>query len=429
MSEWKAHSIRDIVIGLYDGPHATPPPSEAGPIFLGIGNVSEDGHLDLSDVRHIAEEDFGNWTKRVTPSAGDIVFTYEATLNRYAIIPEGFRGCLGRRMALLRPAPDVVDTQFLFYSFFGRAWRKTIEANRLAGATVDRIPLTRFPDFPISLPSLETQRRVASILGTYDDLIKVNRRRVAVLEEMARGLFEEWFVRFRFPGHETVPIVDTLDGPIPQGWAWAQLSDLCEPKNGIQTGPFGSQLHQEDYSAEGVPVTMPKNLINLRIIEAGIARIPEAIAQSLGRHIMRTGDIVYGRRGDIGRRAYISKRQDGWFCGTGCLRLRPDPSKAEPRYLFDALGLPATEGSIKGRALGATMPNLSAGVMKAVLVLAPPVALQSSYSAKITSMMDLVENLVEANVGLAVSRDLLLPRLISGQLSVASAERELEAVA
>jgi type I restriction enzyme S subunit len=87
--------IESTYEGLYDGPHATPKPSDSGPVFLGIGNITSDGQLDLSDVRHIAEEDYAAWTKRVVPEPGDIVFTYEATLNRYAIIPQGFRGCLG----------------------------------------------------------------------------------------------------------------------------------------------------------------------------------------------------------------------------------------------------------------------------------------------------------------------------------------------
>jgi type I restriction enzyme, S subunit len=82
--------IESLYLGLFDGPHATPKQSADGPIFLGIGNLTEDGSLDLTDIRHIAEEDFGTWTKRVVPQAGDIVFTYEATLNRYAIIPQGF---------------------------------------------------------------------------------------------------------------------------------------------------------------------------------------------------------------------------------------------------------------------------------------------------------------------------------------------------
>jgi type I restriction enzyme S subunit len=427
--DWKTVRISDVAIGVFDGPHATPPLAKDGPVYLGIGNITEGGHLDLSDVRHIAEADFAQWTKRVTPQPSDIVFTYEATLNRYAVIPEGFRGCLGRRTALIRPDTGKVDTLFLFYSFFGSEWRRTIEANRLSGATVDRIPIATFPNFPIRLPPLSMQRRISSILSAYDDLINVNQRRIALLEEMARRLFEEWFVRFRFPGHETTGMTSTSEGPLPVGWSWVPLQAVCEKLDGIQTGPFGSQLHQSDYTDEGVPVVMPKNMIGLRVVEDAIARIPEALADQLGRHRMRTGDVVYGRRGDIGRRAYISSRENGWFCGTGCLRLRPDRSRVAPRYFFDALGLPVTFGAIKARAQGVTMPNLSAGVVASVPVMVPAVALQKRYSEMVEPMAELQTTLADANDHLSTSRDLLLPRLISGELSVAAVERELEAAA
>ena len=81
-------------MGIYDGPHATPPEAESGPVFLGIKNVTAGGRLDLSDIRHVSEQDFPKWTLRVTPRENDVVFSYEATLHRYALIPEGFNGCL-----------------------------------------------------------------------------------------------------------------------------------------------------------------------------------------------------------------------------------------------------------------------------------------------------------------------------------------------
>jgi type I restriction enzyme S subunit len=124
---WKEVPIKDLYLGLFDGPHATPKPSDAGPVFLGIKNVTDDGQLDLTDIRHIAEDDFSKWTRRVEPQSGDLVFTYEATLNRYAIIPPGFRGCLGRRMALIRPDPRKVDVRFLLYYFFTDQWRAVIK--------------------------------------------------------------------------------------------------------------------------------------------------------------------------------------------------------------------------------------------------------------------------------------------------------------
>ena len=88
--KWEKVKIKDVSEGIYDGPHATPAPSDSGAIFLGISNITIDGHLDLSSIKYISETDLPNWTKRVTPKEGDIVFSYEATLNLYAIIPKGF---------------------------------------------------------------------------------------------------------------------------------------------------------------------------------------------------------------------------------------------------------------------------------------------------------------------------------------------------
>ena len=101
-SEWKEIPIKKAYLEFHDGPHATPKPSDVGPIYLGIKNIGKDGNLDFSEIRHISESDFQKWTKRVTPRPGDVVFTYEATLHRYAVIPQGFDGCFG--FAALHPA-------------------------------------------------------------------------------------------------------------------------------------------------------------------------------------------------------------------------------------------------------------------------------------------------------------------------------------
>ncbi len=162
---WRQGPISDLYQGLYDGPHATPKPSDEGPVFLGIGNLTESGRLDLADVRHIAEEDFGHWTKRVCPQPGDIVFTYEATLNRYAIIPRGFRGCLGRRLALIRVDPKASSNLFLYCMFFSPTWREVVAQNTLSGATVDRIPLSKFPQFPVTIPPPE-------VIARFDELVR-----------------------------------------------------------------------------------------------------------------------------------------------------------------------------------------------------------------------------------------------------------------
>jgi len=223
---WTTVPISTLYTGLYDGPHATPKPSIEGPIFLGIPNMREDGGLDLSDIRHIAEEDYPTWTRRVVPQEGDIVFSYEATLHRYAIIPQGFRGCLGRRMALVRPKRSKVNTRYLYYYFFTQRWRETVGRYLLIGSTVDRIPLTDFPKFEVTVPPLPTQRRIAAVLSAYDALIENNARRMAILEDMARNLYREWFVKFRFPEHEDTAFVEKKGRDVPEGWEYRPFGEL-----------------------------------------------------------------------------------------------------------------------------------------------------------------------------------------------------------
>lgn len=190
--EWKKVPIKDLCIGIYDGPHATPPKSDSGAIFLGIPNFSN-GRLDLSNIRYISEEDLPQWTKRVTPKAHDIVFSYEATLNLYAIIPEGFHGCLGRRMALIRPDESKVNYKFLYYYMFSSEWREEIERHKVIGSTVDRIPLVSFPSFIVNLPDMETQQRIADTLSALDDKIELNNKINDNLEQQVMTVYQNTF--------------------------------------------------------------------------------------------------------------------------------------------------------------------------------------------------------------------------------------------
>lgn len=371
------------------------------------------GFIDLTDVGYVTKETFENWTRRSKPLFGDVILTREAPVGevgRYTSSDE----CvfLGQRLFHYRPDPQVLDWNFLAYALQSHEVQGRLRSMGF-GATVEHIKVGDAENLLIPCPPIDVQRQIGSTLSAYDDLIEKNRRRMALLEESARLLYREWFVHLRFPGHEHTRIIDG----VPEGWDRRTLESVCLSDDGIQTGPFGSQLHQSDYSEEGVPVVMPKDLVGFHISVASIARIPEELADKLGRHRMQSGDTVYGRRGDIGRRAYIGKRQSGWFCGTGCLRLRPDPAVINPRYLFETLGAPETLGVIVNRAKGSTMPNLSAGALKTVPLLVAPRKLQDSYAEQVEGLRDMAEVLEEQNEKLRAARDLLLPRLMSGEIT------------
>lgn len=173
---------------------------------------------------------------------------------------------------------------------------------------------------------------------------------------------------------------------------WTTLKDLCVDK-GIQTGPFGSQLHQSDYSLDGTPVIMPVNLVDGGVSEEKIARVSDEHVERLARHKVRKGDLVYARRGDVGRASLIGLHEEGWLCGTGCLRATPDPNKVDSRYLFYLMSQPDIIGWFVNHAKGTTMLNLNTEILSRVPLLYEQSLEQQKRIADILSAYDkLIEN-------------------------------------
>lgn len=172
------------------------------------------------------------------------------------------------------------------------------------------------------------------------------------------------------------------------------LGDICDEVKGIvQTGPFGSQLHKSDYKDEGIPVVMPKNIIEDKISIEEIARIGKKDVERLSQHKLQKGDIVYGRRGDIGRRALIKGEQAGWLCGTGCIKISlKNASILEPSFLYYYLGQPEIVSWIYNQAIGATMPNLNTSIIRSIPITYPSLTTQKKIAYILSSYDDLIEN-------------------------------------
>ena len=172
-------------------------------------------------------------------------------------------------------------------------------------------------------------------------------------------------------------------------WETVTLGDIS---SNIQTGPFGSQLHQSDYSEEGTPVVMPKDLVNGHISEASIARVSEEYVNRLNRHKIEVGDILYSRRGDVGRCAFATDVEQGWLCGTGCLRVTIDGNKAIPKFVFYQLQKAETVGWVEKHAVGATMLNLNTSILSSVPIEIPSIEEQQVIVDMLSAYDDLIEN-------------------------------------
>jgi len=286
------------------------------------------------------------------------------------------------------PNEENVIPEFLFQLF------RTIDISAFdVGTSVPYVKSSTLNMIELLVPTLETQRRIASILGTYDDLIEVNRRRVAVLEEMARGLFEEWFVRFRFPGHETVQILDTPDGSLPEGWNNGVLSDIVQLE-------YGKALKADTRMPGPFPVFGSSGKVGQH---------NQALTKGPG--------IILGRKGNVG--AVIWSKNDFWPIDTVYYVVSSYPLT----YLYHLLHRLPFQNT------DAAVPGLNRGGALKIPVAAPPSSICEEFDRLVRPIFALRDKLLDVVDALAASRDLLLPRLISGQLSVASAERELEKVA
>ncbi|MDB2392690.1 restriction endonuclease subunit S [Acidimicrobiaceae bacterium] len=183
------------------------------------------GRVRSEPQRYVPMAIYDRWMP-VKLEARDILLTSEAPLGEVAFLPDRVEACLGQRLFGLRPNPDILDARYLYYLLHHSSIRSQL-LQRSSGTTVAGIRQAELIQVRLDLPPMPTQRAVSSALGAFDDLIENNRRRIEILEEMARLLYREWFVHFRFPGHEDVGLVDSELGPIPEGWEVGGLTSLC----------------------------------------------------------------------------------------------------------------------------------------------------------------------------------------------------------
>lgn len=176
-------------------------------------------------------------------------------------------------------------------------------------------------------------------------------------------------------------------------WYKKTLGEIYAIEGGsVQTGPFGSQLHESDYKEFGVPVIMPKDIKNDKLDLTNIAHISDEDAKRLSQHIVKVGDIICPRRGEIGKRIIIEKENVGAFCGTGCIRLRGTGLELNQLFFFYFLQQPNVVNWIENQAVGSTMMNLNTSIIKSIPVKYPPLPIQQKIASILSAYDELIEN-------------------------------------
>ena len=199
---------------------------------------------------------------------------------------------------------------------------------------------------------------------------------------------------------------------LPRGWADARLSEVLIE---LQTGPFGSSLHQSDYRTGGTPVVNPASIRNGKIVPVGKMAVGKDTLERLATFKIRAGDIVMGRRGEMGRCAVVGECEDGWLCGTGSLILRLSDSVCSD-YLAMLIGSPDVRAYLQGSSVGTTMRNLNQSILLAMSMGLPPLAEQRRIVAKVDELMTLCDELEAGLDAAGGTRSLLLDSLLHESL-------------
>jgi type I restriction enzyme, S subunit len=425
MSEWRQLTLEEAGIRLIDCVHKTPSAAEIGMPYVAIPEM-RGGEIDLSSARKISKEDFAEWTRKAKPEPFDVVLSRRCNPGETAFVRPGMTFALGQNLVLLRADGTSVNRPFLRWLVRTPEWWNEVERYRNVGAVFDSLRCADVPNFRLSIPPLDEQKEISSLLGALDDKIELNRQTNATLEAMARALFKDWFVDFgptraKAEGHapylaphlwELFPdALDDEDKPV--GWEVQTLSDI-------------SSLNPDTWSAKKHPSQV--NYVDLSNVKWGTIEATQryvwADAPSRARRVLYPADTIVGTVRP-GNGSYALIGEDGLTGSTGFAVLRPNGSNLR-ELVYCAATAPENIERLSHLADGAAYPAVRPDVVSATEFVRGNDDISSAFSELTAPLIDRLEANKQESRTLAQTRDLLLPKLMSGEIRLREAERVIE---
>ena len=322
---------------------------------------------------------------------------------------------------VFRSRKGISDPAYVFYLANSEIIRKPAEKSMVGASGRQRADIKAVENVSVPAPTLPIQRRIASILSAYDDLIENNTRRIAILEEMARRIYEEWFVHFRFPGHEKVKMVDSELGKIPEGWKVKKVDDTFEILGG------GTPSKKEiSYWADGTinwysPTDLTRS--GRTFMESSTEKITGLGLAKSSAKLFPPFSIMMTSRATIG---VIAINTTAASTNQGFITCIPN-DKFPPYLLFH--WLKQNVGIFESLGTGATFKEIIKGVFRQIKLPIPSEKIVDMFQQTVSPMMEQILCFERKNANLRATRDFLLPKLISGEIDVAKLPEPEEAAA
>ena len=407
---WRKVDIKDVCESVIDCINKTAPSiQEVTPYKMIRTTNVKNGWVDLSQVRYVKKEIYEKWTRRSKPIKGDVILTREAPLGEVGMLRVDDTIFLGQRLVMYRANPKKLDKHFLLYSLMSHEVQGQIKSFG-SGSTVEHMRVPDCERIQLGIPSLKIQKKIGRVLSAYDDLIENNTRRIKILEEMAQLIYQEWFVKFKFPGHEKVKMVDSPLGKIPEGWEDIPIVNI--PSFRFINEKIKPYKNEKNYFATA-------DINGLDIVNEGLPyKYNERPSRAQKQPIVNS--VWFARMKDtykilcfteINKEFAENTILSSGFCGF----------EIESDWLsYFYFTVKSTEFHEKKDiyTTGATQMSLTDEGLKKLSWIIPDSKIVVLYNEICYTVINQILKLQEKNNNLRKTRDLLLPKLISGEIDV-----------
>ena len=444
MVDWPRMTLREAGVTLIDCVHATPKAVSEGYPYVAIPQM-RNGHIDLASCRRISEADFTEWTRKARPRPHDVILSRRTNPGVIAVDRTNSQFALGQNLVLLRADGSVVLPRFLRWLVSGPHWWEQIEKFINVGAVFSSLRCADVPKFELPIPPLDEQEAISGLLDDLDDKIELNRSMNETLEAMAQAIFRDWFVDFgptrrKMDGaSDPVTIMGGLvsdpdraqelaglfparlgDVGLPEGWEERPIGELAE----IVGGSTPSTKAEEYWHGGRHCWATPKDLSKLaglflfdterRITDAGLTKIGSGLSPS--------GTVLLSSRAPIG---YLAIADEPTAVNQGFIAIRPSTNLPTSLAL---LWCQANMDRIKASANGSTFQEISKRNFRPLTVTRPSHKVIMTFDDIVAPMLDMIRARSRESYTLGATRDLLLPKLMSGEIQLDAAKRDLESI-
>ncbi|MCE0721896.1 restriction endonuclease subunit S [Legionella resiliens] len=403
----------------------TPKKTESG-IPLITAKVIKNGKI-LPPTEFIAENDYESWMRRGIPKEGDVILTVEAPLGEVAQL-DSRKIALAQRVITLRGKKDLLNNTFLKYLMMSNEFQSALNC-RASGTTVLGIKQSELRKIQLTFPHVSIQNKIEKILSALDNKIELNKKINQTLESIAQAIFKSWFVDFdpvkaKIDGKKPFGIDDETAvlfpgsfeesefGMIPSGWSLLPLSDVSD----FQEGPGIMAI---DFHETGVP------LIRLSGLKNGVSLLngcnyldPSKVDSKWGHFCLKEGDILLSTSASLGRVAEVDSLAAGAIAYTGIIRFRALERQCTQRFLKHFLISDTFQQQVDAFGGGSVLKHFGPTHLKGMRILIPSIEIQNAFSKLIESSDRLIRIGINESFTLSQIRDVLLPKLISGEIDV-----------